>query len=290
MKTEMLQANLGPGNYEAYSCTPSILAKTTFFYVQGVGHFHCNKDYYTRREGYKSFLLIYTMNGKGYANYRGKQYELEKGKALLMDCYDYQEYFTDREELWDIKWLHFYGGTSEEYFNIIYEKHGPVINIGDDSSTASFIDSIMELAKEQDVQFEIKASNLIVQILTSLMLVASEKNGASHEESRDRMVQAALEFVEKNYSANIKLGDMAQAACCSMYHFIRVFKRVTGYSPYEFLIKYRINRAKDLLRTTNVTVEAIADSIGFDSTSSFIKTFREIEGLTPLKYRRFWNG
>lgn len=290
MKAEYAEGTMSFEHEVSYNHTPSLVARTAYFYVQAIGHFCCNGDYSTRREGYRSFLLIYTIKGKGHAKYRGKQYELGKCQILLIDCYHYQEYFSDRHDWWEMKWVHFNGGGSEGYFNTIYENFGPVIDMSEDNPIPSYIDALIGLVKNNDIQLEIKASSIIVQILTAVMLAASRKDRDYMDSSHNSQVEAALEFIEKNHDSRISLEDIAKAACCSMYHFTRVFKRVTGYSPHEYLVKYRINRAKTLLKTTEKSVDEISGGVGFESTSNFIRTFRQLEGVTPLKYRKFWVG
>lgn len=281
------------GNIEnrfSYKYTPSLLAKSSFFYIQSLGHFYCDKNYFTRRKGYNSFLLIYTVNGKGYAHYRDKKYELTKGKILLMNCYDYQEYYTDKKDLWEIKWIHFNGSSSEEYYNIIYKKYGPVIDMGENASTLSNINKIMQLLSESDMQFEVKASNIIVNMLTEIILTTADNQFSSSQRINSLDMNVIIDFVENNYSDNISLEDMAVTVCSSKYHFCRNFKKITGYSPYEYLVKYRINKAKSILEQTDMPIGEIAITVGFESTSNFIQTFKRLEGLTPLKYRSYWNG
>jgi len=101
-------------------------------------------------------------------------------------------------------------------------------------------------------------------------------------------VDNIIAYIEKNYATDISLEDMAAVACSSKYHFCRNFKKITGYGPYEYLVKYRINKAKSLLKETDISVGEIAEYVGFGSTSNFIQTFKKLEGLTPLKYRNYW--
>lgn len=290
MRRSWVESNMGLIDYLSYNYTPSATAKSVFFYIQSAGHFCCGNDYYTRREGFKSYLLVYTVNGKGYARYRGRQYELGRGQVMLLDCYDYQEYYSDERDLWEIKWVHFNGGSSDGYYNIIYENYGPVINMSGNESIPGYIDALIKLMRDGDVQFEIKASNIIVSMLTDILVTAPSKPGNSRNSESNTQVESALEFVENNYSLDISLEDMANAACSSVFHFSRVFKKATGYSPYEYLIKYRINRAKSLLKTTHKTVEEISAEVGFESPSNFIRTFRQLEDMTPVKYRKYWTG
>lgn len=272
----------------AFKHTPSIAARITYFYIQSAGHFKCGRDYATKREGYESFLLIYTVGGKGYANYRNRHYELGRGSVLLINCYDFQEYYTDRDELWEIKWVHFNGGKSEEYFNLIYENFGPVMLLPQDNCMEQYLDTVLELMENGDIRFEAKSSCIIVQMLTELILGAGIKHGLKSDRNMESPIEAALDFIERNYTSPLSLDAIAGASCMSKYHFIRTFKRITGFSPYEYLIKYRISAAKKLLMDTRQTVEEIAVNVGFSNASGFIKTFSKLEGITPLKYRSLW--
>jgi len=288
MKKLWVESNGSPKSYFSFNYTPSFLAKSVFFYVQALGHFFCDENYFVRRKAYNSFLIIYTVNGKGHAYYRGKKFELSKGHVLFMNCYDYQEYYTGKGGSWEIKWIHFNGSSSEEYYNLIYKKYGPVIYMGENTYISDAIDKITDLYSNSDMQFEIKASNLIVNMLTEILLV-SPNNQFSHDKKNNSIhMNAIMDFIEKNYASDITLDDMAAVACSSKYHFCRNFKKITGYGPYEYLVKYRVNKAKSLLKETDIPVGEIAESVGFGSTSNFIQTFKKLEGLTPLKYRTYW--
>jgi len=286
MKQIWTVAELVVSEKKTFNWTPSLLAKTTFYYIQSAGYFKTRKGYYTRREGFKSILLLYTLRGKGSAEYRGRRYELNPGQLFVINCYDYQEYYTSSDEGWEIKWVHFFGSNSEEYFNAIYDNYGPVIDIG--SEIVDYIDMVMDMMERGDRQFEIKASNIVVNMLTRILLEASSNSGCCESRSQHRQIREAISFIEANYNSNITVQDMAEKACYSLYHFIRVFKKTTDYSPYEYLVKYRINKAKALLDSTDKTIEEISHIVGFDSVSNFVRTFRQLEDMTPLKYRKLW--
>ena len=72
----------------------------------------------------------------------------------------------------------------------------------------------------------------------------------------------------------------------SSSHFSRVFKQQTGFSPYDYILISRLNRAKYLLQVTDMTVASIAYEIGFNSESNFIYFFTENEGISPGKFRK----
>jgi len=269
-----------------FICNPSPLAKSAFFYIQHIGHSVCSPSHFTKREGFRSILLIYTVKGKARLNYRDKTYSIKHGDLILLDCYDYHEYYADDKDLWEMKWMHFYGATSKNMYNLIYQRLGPVINPANPNVVRHYLDYLLENVRRGNNNFEPDAMISIVRILTEI-LNSSSKEFMSFK-SNTKQIDRGIGFIETNYKTNISLKDIANHACLSPYHFSRSFKKITGYSPYEYLINYRINMAKLLLKTTDHPVEEVGLEIGFESTSNFIKTFKQLEEMTPLKYRKYW--
>lgn len=95
----------------------------------------------------------------------------------------------------------------------------------------------------------------------------------------------AKEYIISNYNRSIDLEDIARHACLSVNHLLRTFKQAYGQSPHQYLIKTRIDRSKYLLKNTNYTINEIVEIVGFECPSSFIRLFKNINKLTPGKYR-----
>ena len=74
--------------------TPNDTSKKLPFYMNEIGHFICNKGYYTEREGQKNYFLMYTISGSGYLKYKKNEYFLNAGTVALIYCNDYQYYKT----------------------------------------------------------------------------------------------------------------------------------------------------------------------------------------------------
>lgn len=84
------------------------------------------------------------------------------------------------------------------------------------------------------------------------------------------------------------LDELALEVGLSRRHFIRAFKQSTGKTPHSYLAKQRLERATDLLRTTNLSITDIAFESGFTSSSYFTTAFRRSFSVGPLEYRRLW--
>ena len=100
-----------------------------------------------------------------------------------------------------------------------------------------------------------------------------------------RRVVEAIRLVESDAGRPLQLKEMAVIAGMSKYHFLRVFRRLTGVTPHQYLITARLRRAALALASSRRPVIAIALDSGFGDLSTFNKTFRAAFGLTPTQYR-----
>lgn len=94
------------------------------------------------------------------------------------------------------------------------------------------------------------------------------------------------DYVADNYAAEISLDDLARVAGMSTFHFAREFKRTTGTTPHQYLIKYRVERAKALLlKEGDMPLVEVGAQSGFSHQSHFTRLFRRLTGTTPQVYR-----
>jgi AraC family transcriptional regulator len=101
-----------------------------------------------------------------------------------------------------------------------------------------------------------------------------------------RRLNLAKEYLYSNYNQNISLDELAEYACLSVTHLLRTFRQAFYQTPHQFLVQIRLQRAKDLLKTTDYPVNEIVNMVGFDCPSSFIRLFKDRFQTTPLKYRQ----
>ena len=99
-------------------------------------------------------------------------------------------------------------------------------------------------------------------------------------------LRAALLYIRSHYHTAITLDSMAAAVGMSPKYFCAFFKEMTAKTPVEYLTLYRIEKASRKLINTDSSVTAIAYACGFNDLSYFIKTFKQIKGITPAKFRK----
>lgn len=94
------------------------------------------------------------------------------------------------------------------------------------------------------------------------------------------------DFILEHYSHDIKLEQLAQVAGMSSFHFAREFKRTTGVTPHQYLIKFRVEQAKSFLANEDLSLIEVSLRSGFSHQSHFTRLFRKLTGTTPQLYRQ----
>ena len=107
----------------------------------------------------------------------------------------------------------------------------------------------------------------------------------SPDTGTEDVIAEVMAWVSANLHAEHSLDSMARRAFMSRRTFVRHFRRVTGSSPYDWVLEQRIAAAQELLRHGSSTVEAIAQRTGFGGSGILRRHFRRIVGCTPSEYR-----
>lgn len=94
----------------------------------------------------------------------------------------------------------------------------------------------------------------------------------------------AIEFIHRNLADEVHLDDLARATNLSPYHFARLFKRSTGFAPHQYLIRRRVERARELLLTSSLSISEVALQSGFCDQSHLTSHFKRVYGVTPMVF------
>lgn len=172
-----------------------------------------------------------------------------------------------KEQLEDINYFHIDNRDKtlkfEDYFEDIYREYK-----GEDIFAKSLANAI--------------ASTLVINLLRKYRKNISIK----HDKKVNRQIDYIKSFIDTNYNDDIKLEDLSQMAYMNKFHLISEFKQSYRITPIEYLILKRVEVSKDLLISTNHTMEEISALVGFNSQSYFNQVFKKKVGQTPSQFRR----
>ena len=100
-------------------------------------------------------------------------------------------------------------------------------------------------------------------------------------------LQTVTEYIENHYGICITLEDLSSIINVTPQHLCRLFKQAYNMRPFEYVTRYRLKCAKELLLNSNdYTVKTIAEMVGYNDTSYFCDTFKEYEGCSPLEFKK----
>lgn len=267
------------------TATPSPAAMTLPFYITEAGHFRAEAEYSVEREGLDSYLLLYTIGGCGNIITGDNSLMLEKNCAAVIDCRRYHKYHSASDE-WEFFWIHFNGSGAPSFFELLYPVKETAITLSDTAAAQSSLSFVISNIMRRDIASAVALSSAMHTLFDLLIRSAMSTERQNRKNVYDSVVNDAAEFIKAHYGEAITVDDIIGELHISKYHFIRLFSRVMGVTPYSYLTAYRINMAKILLRTTDKPVSEIAEQCGFSDTSNFINHFKKRAGQRPARYRR----
>ena len=251
-----------------------------YYNVLCAGHFYCDGNYHLVRENYDSFLLLYVVDGTFTFVNNGKQLTAEKGDTVILDCYKSHEYFTN--DYLESFWVHIQGVNCRDFYEEIAENNGNIIKFKSENRVKERISRIFKGVEHSVFQEELSLE--VYKLFLELVNPAAvkSKDETIHKEN----IQEIKEYISGHLNEKITVNLLADTAHMSPTHFSRVFKSQTGFSPYDYVVMSRLNKAKECLLTTEMSVAEIAYETGFNSEANFVYCFTNNEGVSPGKFRK----
>jgi len=161
---------------------------------------------------------------------------------------------------------------------------------GDQRLQALLSEFVSELATEKpgkEIVMRALTEQTLVHVLRSYSTPRlSEELELSRVGLVDRRIRRSVELMHTQIDQDLPLKELAAASYLSPFHFARLFKKLTGASPHNYLAGIRANRAQLLLAETDLSVSAIGARVGYLSGSHFTKAFRTATGATPREFRK----
>lgn len=141
--------------------------------------------------------------------------------------------------------------------------------------------------KEEFHELKIKIKLLNIVLLLNRKQKKEMQTDFFINTDKTESIKESLRFIHNNYSKNISIHDMADAAAFSDAHFTRVFKATVHMTPFEYLNFFRINRSAEFLKNSDLPLNQIATMSGYTSVNYYIRCFKKIKNCTPYVFRKF---
>jgi AraC-like DNA-binding protein len=230
------------------------------------------------------FLIHFILEGCGSFYVDGKCYNLKKHEGFLI-CPEVLTYYeADEHNPWVYTWVGFRGIKAEQYLKLAnINIDNPIFRVNDGNAMEWYFE---EMRKSAVLRFgaDLRLQGLLSIFLSELI----EKAGKEITEGnnyKDSYIKKTLQFIEMNYSRNISVKDIAQFIGLNKNYFSTLFKQSLGVTPQEYIIKFRINKACELLKNPTLSISDVSRSVGYSDPLGFSKIFKQVKGSSPKAFR-----
>lgn len=272
-----------------YRCLDYYEKQTENIYLRSCGLEKCvvgNEIHF--QAGRPWYHLHVILSGKGYVTVNGQTHNLHFGQMFLTRPDEEVTYGPSAEDPWTYCWVSFDGANALSYVESAGFKSGVCWQ-------DCFVDyqEFNTLVQRVLGRPELSLANDLMRLaaLLDFLSLAIESNYKSnqvvrhrHEYAPDVYVNHALDYIRKNYDT-IRVTDVARYIGINRSYLSNIFKKKMGVSPQEYLLQYRLDKGSKLLLETRMSIQEVAQKIGYDNPLTFSKMFKSVYGVSPRNYR-----
>ena len=231
------------------------------------------------------YMIHYILSGKGVFRTGGREYPLEAGSGFLIVPGHLAFYQADEKEPWTYVWVGFSGSGVESFVSYtgLSVRH-PVFQSDRSDELYGSVRDMME-HNTYGLTNELRRNGQL-QIFLSLIAESAGTQARPEEDRANQYVKRAVEFIQRNYCNPVKVTDVADYVCINRSYLYTLFENSMGMSPQQFLTAFRLTRAAELLAVTQLPVESIALSCGYNDPLVFTKAFKQMKEMSPSAYRK----
>lgn len=278
----------------------NLMKKTEWLYVtptesdfspeiitQECGRFFFDGQSYTERGSLDSYEIGFLLTDTDFKlSYNNSHYTFGKtGDAFFIDCT--KGYRLDTQGYADLYFVHFWGDNVKYYYDL-FEKHNsgsPILNaaslpIGEE------MEKLIGLYRNPSNEIaDLYAQTIIMKLMQTLIQAALPLPASTNY---SKYMTAAINYIRDHFSEQLTLEQVAQELNISRSYLALIFKKETSLTFSTWLRKYRIGKAKELLKNTNMSQDDICIEVGIYDSSYLCRLFKEYEHLSPDEYRKNW--
>ncbi|HOA55329.1 MAG: AraC family transcriptional regulator [Acetivibrionales bacterium] len=249
-----------------------------------------------------NYEMVYMKKGYAVFEISGQKVEMGPNDIVIIKPMQYHKLIVKSESGCEFIVLYFtfenrINGEhaqipAEDFLNFVSNKgESPYISlkVSPKNEIVVLLNRILKERKSSEPGSEFLNYLLIMElfVLLSRALKMEWENSVKLKSSKlKELIDISINYIHNNFERDISLGDIAKYVFLSPSYFTRAFKEQTGMSPISYLLKIRIERAKEMLVDTGLKISDIALSVGFSNQQRFNEMFKKYAGLTPLQYRK----
>ena len=254
--------------------------------VYNVGYQKCEPGYQWGPGIRDHYCIHHIRSGKGTYVVEGEVYQLGKGDTFILYPGSEVRYFADESDPWEYAWVGFMGAEADAMVGAtVFQREQPVVECNK-IATEGIVTYLEEIDQVRGTNY--KAETAMTGRLYLLLSIFIENKGQVEQKQglQQMYVRRAKDYIASSYSYPITIEDVAAYAGISRSYLFRAFQTYQKQSPKEYLTAYRIRQACRLLKETQLSIAAVAYSVGFEDNLYFSKAFKKQMKVSPSQYRK----
>ena len=227
------------------------------------------------------YLIHYIIDGSGVFYCGPRKYTLQKGQIFVIYPDTIVKYQADKKDPWHYAWVAFYGDEAVSILSSAgISLKNPVLTLQNGDEV---LEILRDMPRERGAELQ---SNLhfTARLYDFLSLLVT--NIQQDQKRENIYYTAATRYIKAHYAEDITVDEVAAKVGISRKYLFAIFKNILGYSPKEYIIEYRMKRAKEFLSNPDLPVGNIAYSVGYKDPLTFSKIFKQRLGVSPSAYRK----
>lgn len=240
-------------------------------------------DWDGRKRGHTPFCVLqHTISGAGRLRYERRTWRIGPGETMLVTIPHAHRYWLEAGESWGFFWIAMSGQEALRLQRAILHAAGPVFRLMDET-VEELADICLTLADPGIGAGH--ASGAAYRATMALHDDLMARTAAGSGEAGHAAVNRATAHARAHLDRSLDVATLAAVAGLSRAHFSRLFTRLNGMSPSDFVLRERMSRAARLLVNGQLSVKEIASACGFEDPNYFAKAFRRTYGTSPSEFR-----
>lgn len=249
---------------------------------------HADGYYFHVEEGRElnEYQLLYITEGKGvFTSTHQQETELNEGDMFLLFPGEWHTYHPDPETGWKSYWIGFKGKNIDERVGLRFLlREKPIYHIGFSSVIVQLYESAYATATAEEAYSQQLLAGIVNHLIG--MMYSLERNiELNKNHAHVDMVNRARLRIREALESSLTIQQVAEELGVSYSNFRKLFKEYTGLSPAAYQQDLKLQRAKELLKTTNLSIKEIAYRLNFDSPDYFSAKFKIKTGRKPSEMR-----
>ncbi|MEN8077867.1 AraC family transcriptional regulator [Clostridioides difficile] len=234
------------------------------------------------------YIIHYIISGEGTYYVNNTEYKLKENQGFLICPNSITYYQANKDNPWTYLWVGFNGNLAKKYLNYAGLDETKLIFHSNDNDLK---DCIKEMIDNPPINYhnELLLHGLMYKFLAKLSMTSNISYIGKTSNHINSYIEKSVEYINKHYSGDIKIQDIADELAIHRSYLSKIFKQVIGKSPQEYLVYFRVNKAIELLEKTDLPISEISNLVGYYDQVAFSKIFKKLQGVSPNRYRALIN-